>query len=108
MSRRSIRQSAFVENWAQAVHAAETAGASAVVVFNDLDGMAPFRMGLFGERSPSIPAFMVSGTDGIRCLAAANRCIAVFKGFLLLMSVMQSLPRHHLRGPCHLLDHKLM
>ena len=64
MSRRSIRSSQKVHNWAQAVSSAEQAGASAVVVFNDLDAMEPFRMGLFGEKLPSIPAFMISGKDG--------------------------------------------
>jgi len=64
MSRRSIRSSQKVHNWAQAVSSAEQAGASAVIVFNDLDAMEPFRMGLFGEKLPSIPAFMISGKDG--------------------------------------------
>eukprot|EP00931_Biecheleriopsis_adriatica_P085210 TRINITY_DN5950_c0_g1_i2.p1 TRINITY_DN5950_c0_g1~~TRINITY_DN5950_c0_g1_i2.p1 ORF type:complete len:1347 (-),score=350.97 TRINITY_DN5950_c0_g1_i2:132-4172(-) len=78
MSRRSIRLSHRVHNWAQAVAAAEQAGASAVVVYNDLDGMEPFRMGLFGEKPPSIPAFMVSGRDGAALgLAAARDCDAL-------------------------------
>ncbi|CAE7265880.1 unnamed protein product [Symbiodinium necroappetens] len=64
MSRRSIRTSQKVHNWAQAVSSAEQAGACAVIVFNDLDAMEPFRMGLFGEKLPSIPAFMISGKDG--------------------------------------------
>ena len=64
MSRRSIRTSHKVHNWAQAVSSAEQAGACAVIVFNDLDAMEPFRMGLFGEKLPSMPAFMISGKDG--------------------------------------------
>lgn len=64
MSRRSIRQSTRVQNWAQAVTAAEQAGAAAVIVFNNLDEMEPFRMGLFGEPAPGIPAYMVGGPDG--------------------------------------------
>ena len=59
-----------VHNWAQAVSSAEQAGASAVVVFNDLDAMEPFRMGLFGEKLPNIPAFMVSGKDGLALCAS--------------------------------------
>jgi len=72
MSRRSIRQSSRVQNWAQAVAAAEKAGATAVVVFNNLDAMEPFRMGLFGEQAPSIPAFMVSGSDGVGLAIAVS------------------------------------
>eukprot|EP00930_Biecheleria_cincta_P072942 TRINITY_DN6028_c0_g1_i1.p1 TRINITY_DN6028_c0_g1~~TRINITY_DN6028_c0_g1_i1.p1 ORF type:complete len:1592 (+),score=369.97 TRINITY_DN6028_c0_g1_i1:22-4797(+) len=78
MSRRSIRLSPQVHNWAQAVAAAEKAGASAVIVYNDLDGMEPFRMGLFGEKPPSIPAFMVSGKDGaILSRSAVQGCHAM-------------------------------
>ena len=62
-----------VHNWAQAVSSAEQAGASAVVVFNDLDAMEPFRMGLFGEKLPNIPAFMVSGKDGL-ALCSSKDC----------------------------------
>eukprot|EP00913_Durusdinium_trenchii_P016694 g15693.t1 len=43
MSRRSIRSSTKVHNWAQAVASAEAAGALAVVVFNDLDAMETAR-----------------------------------------------------------------
>merc|ERR1719343_844045 len=71
MSRRSIRLSSRVQNWAQAVAAAEKAGAAAVVVINNLDVMEPFRMGLFGEPAPSIPAFMVAGPDGAALAAVA-------------------------------------
>lgn len=77
MSRRSIRQSQQVQNWAQAVAAAERAGAAAVVVFNNLDAMEPFRMGLFGEQAPTIPAFMVSGADGAALSIAARHCCDV-------------------------------
>jgi tetratricopeptide (TPR) repeat protein len=73
MSRSSIRHSSRVQNWAQAVLAAETAGAIAVIVFNNLDGLEPFRMGLFGEPSPAIPAFMVSGVDGAALTVVASK-----------------------------------
>lgn len=84
MSRRSIRSSTKVHNWAQAVASAEAAGALAVVVFNDLDAMEPFRMGLFGEKLPNIPAFMVSGKDG-QALCAAKDC-----DILIVRSVLAS------------------
>jgi len=81
MSRRSIRQSARVQNWAQAIVAAQEAGAAAVVVFNNLDAMEPFRMGLFGELAPSIPAFMVSGADGAALsVAGALGCDVLLGG----------------------------
>eukprot|EP00929_Paragymnodinium_shiwhaense_P112532 TRINITY_DN8078_c0_g1_i9.p1 TRINITY_DN8078_c0_g1~~TRINITY_DN8078_c0_g1_i9.p1 ORF type:complete len:1522 (+),score=411.65 TRINITY_DN8078_c0_g1_i9:174-4739(+) len=72
MSRRAIRRSSHVSNWAQAVTAAQRAGAAAVVIYNDLDGAEPFRMGLFGERAPSIQAFMVSGVEGANLVRAAE------------------------------------
>ncbi|CAL1138372.1 unnamed protein product [Cladocopium goreaui] len=84
MSRRSIRSSSKVHNWAQAVSSAEQAGASAVLVFNDLDVQEPFRMGLFGEKLPKIPAFMVSGKDGA-ALCAAKDC-----DLLIVRSVLAS------------------
>jgi len=84
MSRRSIRSSSKVHNWAQAVSSAEASGASAVVVFNDLDAQEPFRMGLFGEKLPNIPAFMVSGKDGL-ALCAAKDC-----HMLIVRSVLTS------------------
>ncbi|CAJ1405802.1 unnamed protein product [Effrenium voratum] len=84
MSRRSIRSSHKVHNWAQAVASAEEAGAGVVVVFNDLDALEPFRMGLFGEKLPNIPAFMVSGKDG-QALCAARDC-----DILIVRSVLTS------------------
>jgi len=86
ISRRSIRQSTRVQNWAQAVSAAEEAGAAAVIVFNNLDGMEPFRMGLFGELAPSIPAFMVSGAHGSALTTAAASGCSVW--------IHRSLPNH--------------
>jgi len=54
------------------VSAAERAGAAVVVVYNNLDALEPFRMGLFGEQMPSIPAFMVSGKEGETLTASAE------------------------------------
>jgi len=93
MSRQSIRQSSKVQNWAQAVSAAEKAGAAVVVVFNDLDAMEPFRMGLFGEQAPSIRAFMVSGVDGAALSAAAALgCNAVISRFSHEKTIDEMLP----------------
>ncbi|CAK0893995.1 unnamed protein product [Prorocentrum cordatum] len=81
LSRRSIRHSPHVQNWAQAVSAAAEAGAVAAVVFNNLDNTEPFRMGLFGESVPSIPAFMVGAADGAALgVAASLGCDVVVDG----------------------------
>lgn len=96
LMRSAIQRSPATQDWASSVWLCAEAGAKAAVVVNDMPDDGPvqvaFRMGLFGSPAPPVPAFMISGSDGILLREAAERAAPTLLNVAIGSVEAQSVP----------------